>query len=65
MFFQWIVEYQENGGALIKSEATGLYIGFNGIPIAGAKLIVVSRDDANVWDIVPDDTPEYQYDILF
>ena len=65
MFFQWIVEYQENGGALIKSEATGLYIGFNGIPIAGAKLIVVSRDDASVWDIVPDDTPEYQYDILF
>ena len=62
MFFQWIVEYQENGGAFIKSEATGLYIGFNGIPIAGEKLIVVSREDARVWDIVPDDTPEYQYD---
>ena len=65
MLFQWIVEYQDNGDALIKSEATGLYIGFNGIPIAGAKLIVVSREDARVWEIIPDDTPEYQYGIPF
>jgi hypothetical protein len=48
---------------LIKSQATGLYIRFEGrIPIAGAKLIVGSRDDAAVWDIIPDNTPEYKYD---
>ena len=46
---------------MIKSQATGLYIGFKGLPIAGAKLIVGSRDDARVWDIIPDNTPQYKY----
>jgi hypothetical protein len=47
---------------LIKSQATGLYIGFKGIPILGAKLIVGSREDAWAWDIIPENTPEYKYD---
>lgn len=50
---------------MIKSQATGLYIGFKGLPIVGAKLIVGSRDDARVWDIIPDDTPQYKYGIPF
>lgn len=60
----WIVEYQDKGGALIKSQATGLYIGFKGIPILGAKLIVGSREDAWAWDIIPENTPEYKIKLL-
>jgi hypothetical protein len=46
---------------LIKSKANGLYIGFEGDPEEGKKLVVVERDIAKVWDLFLDSMTAYKY----
>ncbi|KAN0132285.1 hypothetical protein V8E53_009885 [Lactarius tabidus] len=55
----WILE-AKGGAFLIKSKANGLYIGFEGDPEEGKKLVVVDRDIAKGWDLFLDSMTAYK-----
>jgi hypothetical protein len=51
----WIIEFISEGLAVIKSQENNLYIGFEGEPEEGKKLIVGKRDHiARFWLIEPE-----------
>lgn len=41
---------------------TGLYLGYEGSPGQGVKIIVGADQSAKLWDIEPDNLPDYKYD---
>lgn len=47
----------------IRSKANGMFLGFPGMPIPGARLIVGDEDIAKVWEVIADE-PDFKYDHL-
>jgi hypothetical protein len=48
--------------ARIKSKQNGLYVGYEGSPGQGVKIIVGADQVNKLWDIDPDSPPDYKYD---
>lgn len=57
---KWVVEYIDEHRAHIKSKADNLYVGFEGDPKEGVKIIVGGRHIAKVWEVKPDSPPDYK-----
>jgi len=54
----WIIDHLPEGGAHIRSEANGQFVGFDGPPKDGVHLIV--SNTPKVWNILPDHSPDYK-----
>lgn len=58
----WTVERTHVGSvtARIKSKQNGLYVGYEGSPGQGVKIIVGADQVNKLWDIDPDSPPDYK-----
>ncbi|KAN0133490.1 hypothetical protein V8E53_008658 [Lactarius tabidus] len=59
----WIVLDTGEGKVRIMSKANGLFLGFLGMPMPGARLIVVPREIAQIWEVITDEQG-YKFKLL-
>ncbi|KAN0133494.1 hypothetical protein V8E53_008662 [Lactarius tabidus] len=57
---KWVVEYLDDRRAYIKSKEDNLFVGFDGVPGEGVKIVVGGRHIAKIWDVTPDHPPDYK-----